>query len=178
MKAEAGRQAPRIPALWVFALLTVSAVAGVMGIFWLKKVSPILQVERRYADVVALAKAKGLEPTLLMAVCVTEKAFAEEKARSDAELAARLVDLLAVMPKPAAPKLAAPKSAIPKQPQSSKAPGLKGPVGPSPEQRAWMHQVLQKLLGSYEAASFAYDLEERHRARWQTLIAEQQGKGN
>ncbi len=178
MKMEGGRPTPRIPALWVFALLAVSAVAGVMGIFWLKKVSPILQVERRHESIVALAKAKGLEPTTLMAVCVTEKAFAGEKARPDADLAERLVELLAASPKPKS------KPRSPKRPkgakgkQNAQGAGERKPIGPSPEQRAWKHKVLQELLGSHEAASFAYDLEERHRVRWRALIAEQRGKGS
>jgi hypothetical protein len=158
--------APRIPALWVFALLTVSAVVGLMGVFWLKKASPILQVERRFPSVVAIAQSKGVEPTLLMAVCVTEKAFAKEKARSDGELATQLAKRLALAPK------------LLEDSRKNKGESPSKPGETSPEKKEWMHQILQKLLGSYEAASFAYDLEERHRKRWNTLVWGRAGKGN
>lgn len=149
-KAGGVEGAPKIRGGWILALLVVSAVAGVMGVFWLRKNSPILQVERRYQSVVALAQAKGLEPTLLMAVCVSEKAFAGDAARPDERLATELAAALS----------------------SAGAP----PSDPAKKKR-WMHKVLQNLLGSYEAASFAYDLEERHRERWRSLIAGRTGEG-
>jgi len=171
IKVQPGGDAQRVSSSWIFALLAVSAVAGVLGVFWLKKVSPILQVERRYESVVDLAKAKGVDPTLLMAVCVTERAFSGEKAREDAVLAKELSRLLALTPKPVDEKKK------PRVASSTHDSTSMKPEGPSPEQRAWMHQVLQQLLGSYEAASFAYDLKERHRVRWGNLISGSSKKG-